>query len=180
MAVSDELAEVRRHAEREVDVLRDHMVAKLRVTADKLDHTLELYRNERETSEMHHNALHELQSKNLEEFKQSVREQISQIMKTLEVVREDRGQFVTRDVHDTHLDTVEKAQNVLEKSLNEKVDLALEQTNEKLSAKITQISDRLTKMEQGISVMNARNQQSIIALGILLTAVEILIRFFTS
>ena len=79
--------------------------------------------------------------------------------------------------------TVEKT--IIEKNdlavsqLEEKHDASISQLSESLSAKITALGDRITKMEQGIQVMNARNQQSILALGALLTAVEIIIRFFT-
>jgi hypothetical protein len=116
----------------------------------------------------------------LEEFKVFVREQIVSIMKLLDVARADRNLFVTRDVHDSQLDAIERALLALEKALTEKNELAVEQINEKLHARINANADRITKMEQGISVMNARNQQSIIALGILLTAVEVIMRFFAN
>ena len=74
---------------------------------------------------------------------------------------------------------VDKHDNAI-KQTTEKHDLAIQQLSDGVYAKIGALSDRITKMEQGVQVMNARNQQSIIALGVLLTAVEVLIRFFTS
>jgi hypothetical protein len=180
MTVDEDMRELKRQTERDVDVLRDHVVAKLNLTAEKIDRAVESYQRERANSEMHHNELHGLQEKNLEEFKVFVREQIVSIMKLLDVARADRNLFVTRDVHDSQLDAIERALLALEKALTEKNELAVEQINEKLHARINANADRITKMEQGISVMNARNQQSIIALGILLTAVEVIMRFFAN
>ena len=190
MTVSDDLNEVKRQTEREVDILRDHLVAKLNIAINHVENTVELYRRERETVEGHHAELHGLEQQNLEEFKTYVREQINNILRALDTSRADRANFVTRDAHDTALDGLEKALRTLEKTLTEKHEIALAQMAEKYDSNLKQASDglnskmnanaeRITKMEQGIQVMNARNQQSIIALGALLTAVEILIRFFT-
>lgn len=190
MTVSDDLLELKRQTEREVDVLRDHIVAKMNIAVGHIENTVELYRRERETVENHHAELHTLEQQNLEEFKTYVREQISNILRALDTSRADRANFVTRDAHDAALDGLEKALRALEKSVTERHDASIEQMvekyesiikqqNDSLNTKISTNADRITKMEQGIQVMNARNQQSIIALGALLTAVEILIRFFT-
>lgn len=190
MTVSDDLQEIKRQTEREVDVLRDHIVAKMNIAVSHIENTVELYRRERETVEVHHNELHALEQKNLEEFKTYVREQLTNILHGLDAIRTDRGNFISRDAFDTSVDALEKANRTVEKTIIEKNDLAVSQLEEKhdasisqlsesLSAKITALGDRITKMEQGIQVMNARNQQSILALGALLTAVEIIIRFFT-
>ena len=190
MTVSDDLLELKRQTEREVDVLRDHIVAKMNIAVGHIENTVELYRRERETVENHHAELHTLEQQNLEEFKTYVREQISNILRSLDTSRADRANFVTRDAHDAALDGLEKALRALEKSVTERHDASIEQMvekyesiikqqNDSLNTKISTNADRITKMEQGIQVMNARNQQSIIALGALLTAVEILIRFFT-
>lgn len=190
MTVSDDLLELKRQTEREVDVLRDHIVAKMNIAVGHIENTVELYRRERETVENHHAELHTLEQQNLEEFKTYVREQISNILRALDTSRADRANFVTRDAHDAALDGLEKALRALEKSVTERHDASIEQMvekyesiikqqNDSFNTKISTNADRITKMEQGIQVMNARNQQSIIALGALLTAVEILIRFFT-
>lgn len=202
MTVSDDLNEIKRQTEREVDVLRDHLVAKLNLNTAHVEQIVELYRRERETVEAHHHELHTLESANLEEFKTYVREQIVNILRALDTSRAERASFVSRDTHDSTIDSIEKSIVALEKSLveryelasrqlvekhdssikqtTEKHDLAIQQLSDGVYAKIGALSDRITKMEQGVQVMNARNQQSIIALGVLLTAVEVLIRFFTS
>ena len=180
MTVANDLNNVERRAERENDHLNEqlmyHIESTRRVAADEADKI----RRELVLAFHNHEQVHAVVDNNLEEFKISVREQLDNILRTLDQAREDRAHFVTRDASDAKTDGIEKQLIALEKQLVEKNDLALKQMSDTITTKQTTNSDRITKIEQGIQVMNARNQQSIIALGVLLTVVEILIRFFTN
>ena len=125
-----------------------------------------------------HRELHTIEKNGMEEFKISTQQRLEAIMKSLDVLREERAFFVLRDSHDTQVDSLEKNIDALERSTTEKLDIAIKTAQATLDARILTNADRITKMEQNLQVMNARNQQSIIALGILLTLVEIIIRFY--
>jgi hypothetical protein len=166
--------------------LTDHIVVTRQMAKDDILNT----RKELELAFRNHETIHDVVDNNLAEFKLYVREQIRLMQVSLDRMREDRSTFLPRDIYDTAHEALEKDVLALEKRITdkhetaisqliEKNDLALTQATDSLAAKISTNGDRITKIEQGIQVMNARNQQSIIALGALLTAVEILIRFFT-
>jgi hypothetical protein len=125
-----------------------------------------------------HLETHRVAEKGQEEFKGTVQDRLQVISKTIEVLREERGLFILRDSHDAQIDALERLIDSLERSMTDKLDAAIKQLRESHDSRITGNLDRLTKMEQNLQVMNARNQQSIIALGILLTLVEIIIRYY--
>lgn len=125
-----------------------------------------------------HMETHRVSEKNLEDFKGTVQQRLDVVAKTLETLREERGLFVLRDSHDAQIDALERLIDSLERAMMEKVDTAVKQLRESHDVRIVANMDRLTKLEQNLQVMNARNQQSIIALGILLTLVEIIIRYY--
>jgi|SRR5687768_5511169 len=177
MAVSDDLSTLERRMERGDDAvqqnLTEHIATTRQIAKDDIINT----RKELELAFENHKTIHEVVDNNLAEFKLYVRDQIAAILRALDTTREDRARFLSRETYDTAHETVEKSIIVLEKSLIEKHELALKQLSEGMNAKIQLQADRITSMEKGISVMNARNQQSIMALGVTLAAVEIIIRF---
>jgi hypothetical protein len=127
-----------------------------------------------------HLELHRIADNSLNAYKDSIQQRIEQMVKVIETLREERGLFVLRDSHDAQIDSMEKTVLALEKSLNERIDASIRQTKESVDNRIQSNLDRIVKLEQNLQVMNARNQQSIIALGILLTLVEIIVRFYNS
>jgi hypothetical protein len=127
-----------------------------------------------------HKETHLVEKANLEEFKGSTQLRLDGIEKRIDVLREERGLFVLRDSYETQLDAIEKTVDTLERSFIERLDVATKQIKDTFDTRVQANTDRLVKMEQNLQVMNARNQQSIIALGILLTLVEIIIRYVQS
>lgn len=125
-----------------------------------------------------HDDMHTVVERNADQFKEVIEQKIADLSKLVEILREERGLFVLRDTHDTKTDALEKLILSLEKTTNERIDTALKQVKENLDSRIQANADRIVKIEQNLQVMNARNQQSIIALGILLTLVEIIVRFY--
>jgi thymidylate synthase len=136
-----------------------------------------------------HTDVHRINDRNLQEFKDTVSKSLGVITNSIDILREERGLFVLREAHDTQIDALEKLIDGLERGTNERIEVATKQLNERIETSTKQVReglepkvqgniDRTAKIEQNIQVMNARNQQSIIALGILLTLVEIVIRFY--
>lgn len=180
MTVDEDMREMQRKIERGDDLVQTNLIRHIDDTRAISREEAVRIRSELNLAFHNHESTHEIVDSNLAEFKISVREQISNIMAILDQSKSDRAYYLTRDVYEVNHETLEKAVLLLEKTIYEKMELADTQINEKVTARINLNADRITKLEQGISVMNARNQQSIIALGILLTAVEVLIRFFAN
>jgi hypothetical protein len=127
-----------------------------------------------------HKDTHLAEKSNVAEFKIDTQQRLDALEKRIDVLREERGLFVLRDSYETQLDAIEKTVDALERTFVERLEVATKQIKDTFDTRVQANTDRLTKMEQNLQVMNARNQQSIIALGILLTLVEIIIRFYQS
>lgn len=125
-----------------------------------------------------HMQMHATADRSLDEFKVAAQLRLDVLVKAIEIMREERALFVLRDAYDTQTDILEKSLDSLERVFTEKLEAVNTQSKDSFDQKISVNSERITKLEQNLQVMNARNQQSIIALGILLTLVEIIIRFY--
>ncbi len=158
--------------------LREWLMARFDLLEKTAEANKEAQRRQGELVIAGHMDMHRATERNFDEFKGSVQQRLDVLSKAIDTLREERGLFVLRDSHDAQVDALEKLIDSLERSVGEKLDNAIKQTREGFDARITTNTDRITKMDQNMQVMNARNQQSIIALGILLTLVEIIIRFY--
>ena len=172
------VAAAREAAVSEHDGMRLWFESRFEMGQKRFDDYVENNRQRQEQLFAAHLDTHRVAEKGAEEFKGTVQQRLDVISKTIEVLREERGLFVLRDSHDAQIDALERLIDSLERSMVDKLDAAIKQLREAHDARITGNLDRLTKMEQNLQVMNARNQQSIIALGILLTLVEIIIRYY--
>lgn len=162
----------------EQNALKEWMQSRFDAGQRRLDDYIEFRRLHGEQIVTSHMETHRVSEMNLEDFKDTVQQRLEVVAKTLEILREERGLFILRDSHEAQIDALEKLIDSLERAMGDRMDGAIKQLRDTHDARITTNLERLQKMEQNLHVMNARNQQSIIALGILLTLVEIIIRYY--
>lgn len=176
--VRHQITDLKLLLEAEMKADHDFMVARFDMGQKRFEDYAEASKRQGQLIVEGHMSMHAIMEKSHEEFKISVQQRIDALGKVLDTLREERGLFVLRDSHDAQIDALEKQIDAFEKQFTEKIELSVKQVRDSLDARIQQNVDRLTKLENNLSVMNARNQQSIIALGILLTLVEIIVRFY--
>lgn len=133
---------------------------------------------QQENSWKSHDVLHDVAKEAQNEFKNTVQHRLNVLQKGIDDLKVERGLFVLRDSYDSKIETIEKNLDGLEKTTRENLESGLKLVREQTDARFTTMTERITKIEQSIQITNARNQQSIIALGILLTLVEIIIRYY--
>jgi hypothetical protein len=153
--------------------------------AQEIDNTRQRVEQHRDS----HAQLHAIHEKTLEELKQNIFQRLEVSHKALEAMREERGGFISREQFDVRTESLEKQIDTIERSAREGILAAEKQTREMIETAVSRIessleprikanAERLDKIERNIQVQDARNRQSIIALGVILTIVELFIRFY--
>lgn len=152
-----------------------------------------------ENYRMGHSQQHTTQEKGFDEFKSATNKRIEDTQKSIEQVKDERQHYLLRETYDTQhktvIDSVDRVERQARdsrtemdqkltamldskiKQITDSYDPKLKQITDASELKFTQIVERQARLENGINVGNARNQQSIVALGILLSIVEFIIRY---
>jgi hypothetical protein len=135
-----------------------------------------------------HEQFHEIHQSSLAEFKEAIQVRLDAFQKVIETLREERAHFISRDKFDTQVDALAKQLDVTDRSIRdssvagesqtrELIDTAVSKMDSEYGARIKANTDRLDRMERNQTAQEARNRQSIIALGVILTLVEIFFRY---
>jgi hypothetical protein len=167
----------------------DHLQSDIQKLGERLDTAIDsIYKyieasvaglkDHHESFQKGHEILHSSQKERQEDFRLNTLQRMEVVQKNIDQLKEERALFSLRDAVDTKLEVMEKTLDSLRDGSRESLDISIKALKDQLEEKHTATHERIQKIEQSISITNARNQQSIIALGVLLTLVEIIIRFY--
>lgn len=141
-----------------MDARLDEIMRILESDRNRIDQIMEIHRQS-------HQREHSHTERTIEKSELTSQREISDIKSSLDRLEEAHATFVGRDRHDAEVGVIRDRMERLERDLRSKLETDINAT----TVVITELKSKLADI-------NARFQQSIVALGIILTILEVWLR----
>lgn len=148
----------------------------IHILIDGLQHSHDVALTNHKTA---HAELHAAANEAQVEFKKSSQERIAELASRVDLLRLDSAKFITRDVHQSSVESINKVIEAISESLREKIDSEVGQLRTTINTKTEGLDTRVQRNETAVSTLSARFSQSVLILGLALGAMQLIIRFFS-